>query len=135
MPDRDKIIDSPSGGGFKYIQMPSGKLYSFGDAIHAADLAETAFARAIHRAFELRSDWPGQPERAAYIEMDYESIEWALDSMESYIVAARERLDKERGVKSQEERIALLRNTSGRTPEEAEAFQKKADELERKLKA
>jgi hypothetical protein len=64
--------------------------------------------------------------------MDLEQIEWALDSMDAYLHAVREHLEKERGVKSREERIALLRNVSGRTPEEAEAFLKKADELERR---
>jgi hypothetical protein len=129
----DNIFESD--GGLKYIRMPSGKLYSFGDAIRGADVAETAFARAISRAFKLLSDWPDEPERAAYRDMDYEEIEWALESMESYIAAAREHLDEQRGVKSQEDRIALLRNTTGRTPEEAETYRKKADELERKIKS
>jgi hypothetical protein len=118
--------------GFKYLRTPSGKLYTFNDMIHKADLAEHAFARAIARAFKLRPDWPGEPERATYRAMDLEQIEWALESMEAYIAAAREHLEKERGIKSREERIALLRNVSGRTPEEAEAFLKKADELERR---
>jgi hypothetical protein len=112
--------------------MPSGKMYSFAHVMHQADLAEHAFARAISRAFKLRPDWPGEPDRAAYREMDLEQIEWALDSMDAYLHAVREHLEKERGVKSREERIALLRNVSGRTPEEAEAFLKKADELERR---
>lgn len=128
----EKVIESD--GGFKYLRMPSGKLYSFEEAIHQADLAETAFARAISRAFRLRPDWPGEPDRAAYREDDFERIEWALESMEAYLTSAREYLDEQRGVKTQEERIALLRNTSGRTPEEAEAFRKKADELEGKLR-
>lgn len=127
----DRIIEGSSG--FKYIRMPSGKLYSFTEAIHQAGVAETAFARAIHRAFELLPGWPDEPEREAYRDMDYESIESALESMESYIAAARERLDKERGVKSQEDRIAKLRQVTGRTPEETEAFQKKADELQARL--
>lgn len=119
--------------GFKYLRMPSGKLVSFEGAIHAADLAESAFARAISRAFKLRPDWTGEPDRATYREMDFERIEWALEGMEAYISAVREFLNKERGVKSQEERIAALRNVEGRTPEEAAAFLRKADELERRL--
>lgn len=126
----EKIEES---NGFKYIRMPSGKMYSFAHVIHQAGLAEHAFARAISRAFKLRPDWPGEPDRAAYLEMDLERIEWALDRMDAYLHAAREHLDKVRGVKSQEERIALLRNTTGRTPEEAEAFLKKADELEQRI--
>jgi hypothetical protein len=106
MRDSDKIIESASGSGFKYIQMPSGKLYSFNDAIHAADVAQTAFARAISRAFDLLPDWPDEPDRASYRDMDYEQIEWALESMESYLAAAREHLVKQRGVKSREDRIA-----------------------------
>lgn len=128
----DKVEESEHG--FKYLRMPSGKLYSFQDAIHSADLAESAFARAISRAFKLRPDWTGESDRAAYREMDFERIEWALDGMAAYLASAREYLDQQRGVKSQEDRIALLRNTQGRTPEEAAAFHQKADELERKLR-
>lgn len=126
-----KIIES---NGFKYGRMPSGKLYSFYDAIHGADLAESAFARAISRAFDLLPDWPDEPNRVAYRDDDYERIEWALESMEAYVAAAREHLDKQRGIKSREERIVKLRATAGRTPEEAAAFRKKADELEARAK-
>lgn len=114
--------------------MPSGKLYSFADAIHAADLAQGAFARAISRAFKLRPDWTGEADRAVYREMDFERIEWALEGMEAYIASARAFLAEQRDAKSQEDRIAALRNVAGRTPEEAAAFLRKADELERKLK-
>lgn len=132
MMKREKIVEG--SGGFKYLHMPSGKVYSFQDAIHAADLAEGAFARAISRAFKLRPDWTGESDRAAYREDDLERIEWALEGMEAYLASVREYLDKQRGVKSKEDRIALLRNTTGRKPEEAKLFLKKADELEQELK-
>lgn len=132
MAESEKI--ETTDAGFKYIRFPSGKLYSFYDAVHGADVAETAFARAISRAFKLIPDWTGEQDRASYREMDYERIEWALDSMEACLRAVREYLDKQRGIKKVEERIALMRNTAGRTPEEAAEFRRKADQLESKLK-
>lgn len=51
----------------------------------------------------------------------------------SYVGAVRTHLDELRGNVTKRERIALLRNTDGRTPEEAAAFRRKADELEQAL--
>lgn len=108
--------------GYKYIRLKSGRLLTFWDAIEAADRADTDLVRAVSRALKLAThDW------------DLERIEWFIDGLESWIGAVRGELEKRRGTKTQEERIALLRNTTGRTPEEAEAFRRKADELEARL--
>lgn len=108
--------------GIKFIRLKSGRLLSFWDAMDAADNADSDLVRAVSRAFKLAAhDW------------DLERIEWFIDTIESWTGAVREELEKRRGVKTKEERIALLRNTNGRTPEEAEAFHRKADELEEQL--
>lgn len=108
--------------GHKYVRLKSGRLLTYWDAMDAADRADSDLVRAVSRAFKLAAgDW------------DLERIEWFIDSLESWTGAVREELEKRRGVKTQEERIALLRNTNGRTPEEAEAFLRKADQLEEQL--
>jgi hypothetical protein len=61
-------------------------------------------------------------------------VERRVDDLEHYVAALRAHLGELHGKHSTRERIALLRDTSGRTPEEAEAFLRKADELERGLK-
>jgi hypothetical protein len=45
----------------------------------------------------------------------------------------RHHLEKERQDKAKRERIAAMRNTLGRTPEEAEMYLRKADKLEAEL--
>lgn len=97
-------------------------MFSFWDALEAAEKAEVDMVRAVSRAFKLTVE-----------DYDLERIEWFIDRLESYIGAVRDELEKRRGIHSQEERIALLRNTTGRTAEEAEAFERKANELEARL--
>lgn len=111
-------------GGFKFIRLKSGRLLGYWDAIRAAERANTSLSRAVSRAFKLADD-----------EYDLERLEWLVADVGAYAAALREAMDKRRGVKSQEERIALLRNTSGRTQGEAAVFTRKADELERRLEA
>lgn len=108
--------------GFKFIKLKSGRFITFWDALNQAKAADTDLSRAVSRAFKLAdSDW------------DLERLEWLVWDPESYTSALRETIDKRVGVKTQEERIALLRNTTGRTPEEAAEFNRKADELEQRL--
>lgn len=109
--------------GYRYIRLKSGRRISFWDAIRAAEVAETDLGRAVSRVFKLVDD-----------DYDLERLEWFVENLERYLGAIRREIEKRRGVKTQEERIALLRNTSGRTPEEAVVFRRKADELERRLK-
>jgi hypothetical protein len=108
--------------GPKFIRLKSGRLLSFWDAITAGESAQSALVRAFSRSFKLAAD-----------DWDLERIEYRIDGLELWIAAVRAELEKRRGVQSQKERIALLRNTTGRTPEEAEAFLRKADELEERM--
>lgn len=108
--------------GYKYIRLKSGRLLTFWEAVTAGERAETDLMRAVSRAFKLADD-----------DWDLERIEYRIDGLERWIAAVRAEIAKRRGVQNQRERIALLRNTTGRTPEEADAFRRKADELEARL--
>lgn len=110
--------------GFKYIRLKSGRMITFWDCIEAAESAHTDMVRAVSRAFKLARD-----------DDDLERIEWFIDHLEEYSTALRRHMIKQRGKLSKRDRIKRLRNTHGRTPEEAELFKRKADQLERKLES
>lgn len=119
--DYDKVVKR---GTHKYIEAKSGRLLSFFDIIRLADAAHSDFVRSISRAFKtLREDW------------DLEAIERRLDQAEEYITSCRRVLEERRKLIRDREKVEALRNTTGRTAEEAAAFRRKADELERKLEA
>ncbi len=123
----DRIIEK---GGHKFIQIKGGRLVTFWNMMGAAERAQTDFSRAFSRAFKLavaNSD----PEMADY---DLERAEWLIDRLDNYVHAMRHAIEEQRGTRSREDRIALLRNTTGRTPAEAAAFQRKADQLEAELR-
>jgi hypothetical protein len=122
--ETDKVKER---NGFKFITLKGGRTISFLDALKAAESGHTAISTAISRAFKLRHD---DPELG---EWDLERIEWFLDELERYIGAMRKHLERERSTQRAEERIAALRSTQGRTPEEASAYLAKADALERRL--
>lgn len=111
-------------GGYKFFKLKSGRLVTFWDMHRAAERAHTELRRAVSRAFKI-----------AYDDYDLERLDWFLEDTESYLHHVRGEIEKRRGVRTQEERIALLRNTDGRTPDEAAAFHRKADELEAALRA
>lgn len=119
MREPDKIEESH---GRKFIRLKTGNLLSFWDVMSQVEGAHTRLGRAFSRAFNLATD-----------EYDLERLEWRLEQLEDHLGALRKHLDEVRGVNSVRERIALLRNVDGRTPEEAEAFIRKANELERRL--
>lgn len=97
-------------------------MLTFWDAVSDVERARTDLGRAFSRTFKLaREEW------------DMERVEWLVESLEDYAVALRVHLESNRGTQTVRERIALLRNTDGRTLEEAETFRAKADELERRL--
>ena len=98
--------------------------------------AEQGFKKAVNtmhtwasRAFHLAAATPDPQIREYHLE----HFEWELDNIETWLGYLREELQKQSGRLRVEERIALLRQVDGRTPEEAEAFRRKADELERKM--
>jgi uncharacterized small protein (DUF1192 family) len=122
----DRVEETASflGGTYKFIKLKSGRRMTFWDAMDEAEKADTALTTAISRCFKLADG-----------DYDLERIEWKIDKLESYIGALRKYLEELQGVKEVEERIALLRNVTGREPEEAKRFLAKADELEAKLSA
>lgn len=115
--------------GHKVIRLGSGRLIEYWGAVKAAESARTSLARAVSRAFKLAGS-NADGELAAY---ELERLEWFVDRLEWWMRAVREEIEKRRGSQTVRERIALLRNTKGRTPGEAAAFRAKADELERRL--
>lgn len=110
--------------GFKYIKLKSGRFVTFWNMIDAAESAHTDLARAISRAFKLVDN-----------DYDLERLQWLAERLEEHAHHLMQEIEKRRGVKTQQERIALLRNTSGRTPEEAEAYRRKADQLEAEMQS
>ena len=105
--------------GLKFLKLKSGRFVSFWNMLDAAESAHTDLARCLSRAFKLAGD-----------DYDLERLEWFVERLEGHTHALRHEIEKRRGIKTREERIALLRNTSGRTPEEAAAYRAKADALE-----
>jgi polyhydroxyalkanoate synthesis regulator phasin len=111
--------------GFRYTVLDTGRIVWFQDALREAEAGKAKVSRWLSRAVKLIG--------GEYGDLDEERVEWFLDDLEMLIRAHREEAEKRTGRRSAEERIALLRNTTGRTPEEAEAFRSKATELERRL--
>lgn len=117
----DAVIEM---NGFKFVRLRTGRLLTFWDCLAQARSGRSTLSTGVSRAFKTaREDY------------DLETLEWLLDDVESYVIHVRQEIEKRRGIKSKQDRIALLRNTTGRTPEEAEAFHRKADELEAELEA
>lgn len=116
-------------GGHKFIRLKSGRRLHFWDAIREVERADTDLSRAFSRAFKLAGT-NSDPDLAAY---ELERLEDRVRRLEWYLGSLRTEIDRRLGVIGQRERIALLRNTNGRSPEEAAAFARKADELERRL--
>lgn len=115
--------------GYNYIRNKAGDLLGFWDTLTAVDRAHTALATAMSRAFKLAiANAKDDPDH-----YDLERLDSALWNLEDYLRHMRGELDREMGVVGLRERIALLRNVDGRTPEEAEAFRRKADELQQRL--
>lgn len=115
--------------GHAFIRMKSGRHLTFWDCLGEAERADTDLHRAISRAFKLAL----ADADADIREYNLERLEWLIDSLENYAGALRERLGKHRTVHDTRERVSLLRNVEGRTPEEAAEFLRKADELEGRL--
>lgn len=117
--------------GLKYVQLPSRRVM-FWDALDDARKAWTPLRRHVNRAFTLITD-PDPNDDLDMHEYDLERLEWFIDDLNNWTAAIRKEIDERRGTLKVQERIALLRNTSGRTPEEAAAFLAKADQLEKEM--
>lgn len=117
--------------GFKYIRLKSGRMITFWDCLEAAESAQSDMVRAVSRAFKLARDGDGEDDDDDLgRDDDLERIEWFIDALEDYTAALRRHLDERLATVSKRDRIKRLRNTAGRTPEEAALFKQKADELE-----
>lgn len=110
--------------GFKFIQLKGGRRVSYWDMRKAAERADSNLIRAISRCLKLQDR-----------DYELEDLEWYIRGLHEWVHAVEAEVRKRQGGKTVEERIALLRNTDGRTPEEAAMFEAKADELEQRLKA
>ncbi len=122
----ERVIDHR---GHKYIRLKTGRLVGFWPMFEAAERARTDLSRAASRAFKLAV----ANEDPAMMEYDLERLEWFVQGVDDWSQSMRGAIEKRRGVKTQEERIALLRNTTGRTPAEAAAFERKANMLEARM--
>lgn len=111
----DRIVEK---GGHKFIKLKSGRMMTFWDAYSEAKTARTTLATATSRMFRLEGPY------------DFDWLERHVDKLEEYVSALRAHLNTMKSEQAQRERIGKLRNTTGRTPEEAAEFLKKADELE-----
>ncbi len=96
-------------GGHKYIKLKSGRLVTFWNMMDAAERAQTDLSRSFSRAFKLVVANNDQ-EIADY---DLARLEWFIDRLDSYVHAMRHAIEKQRATRLQEDRIALLRNTTG----------------------
>ena len=110
--------------GFKFIKLKSGRQITFWDALDATKAAHTALGLGVSRALKLVDDSD---------ELDLDRLETFVWHLEAHVAAIRAEIERRRGVRFAEERIARLRMTAGRTPEEAAMFCRKADELEQRL--
>lgn len=111
--------------GHKYIRLKSGRLVSFWEMVTAFERAQTELTRAFSRAFKLAV--------ANASDYDMERLAWLVETLDSYTHEMGHAIDEHCDIKTQEERITLLRNMTednGCTPAEAAAFQAKANQLE-----
>jgi hypothetical protein len=108
--------------GFKYLELKSGRRVMFWDAKNEADDHYSSMIRWVSRMFKLAND-----------ESDLNRIDNFVWHLESLVGAYRAELERLNVRKSKEERIAQLRDVSGRTPEEAALYLAKADQLEAEL--
>jgi hypothetical protein len=119
---------SDDGDVFKRLKLDGGKKwYSWYDCEHRLKLAGWQVAHWFERALSTRTDWTDAESRKD----DLDHLRWRLDEITTIIERAQQELDKLEGVSRKAERIAKLRNVTGRYPEEAAAFLAHADRLER----
>lgn len=124
-PDEFHEMDS----GLPYVQLPSRAVFAW-HAIDDAKKAWTPMRRHISRAISLIRRTRDMEMR----EYDLERLSWFVEEVERWAALLREEIDHLRGPDlTRRRRIELLRNNTGRTPEEAAAFNAKADQLEREV--
>lgn len=103
-----------------------GKRYTHHECERRLEAAVHAMMRWFHRSIKTRTTWNEADMNAAEVR----DLRRVLDELQEYAEAVQQELDRIEGVNHKAERIAALRNVTGRTPEEAAAFLAKAAALE-----
>jgi hypothetical protein len=114
-------------GTFKWLVTDRGR-YSHDECERRLRTAVRGMQRWFGRSFRTLTDWKDKDMR----DHEVQHLRNILDDMMTYAEVVQQELDRIEGVNRKSERIAALRNVAGRTPEEAEAFIRKAEELEGK---
>ena len=114
--------------GHRFITLKSGRVVSFLDAQREAEDHLASLYR-----WELRMEKLADVKDKDLNEWYWEQVEWFIDKVDALVGYSRDEIKKHNTRKSKEERIAALRNVTGRSPEEAAAFLAKADQLEKEL--
>lgn len=124
-----RIQESTNADGdvFRHLVLDGGGQYSNLDCIGKTEQASRAFGRWFYRSMLTATKWSDP----VLSESDTERLGWMLDEMETYIASARQGLAERQEAQRRVEKVKALRRIAGRTPEEAEAYLAKADELER----
>jgi hypothetical protein len=128
----EKVFMTDSG--FKYLNLKSGRRVMFFHATDEVKKCMTPLYRWTSRMFKL-VDSPDKD----IAESNWDTLDWRLFEIESWIKAVREHYEKEHGVvrkeRNKRDRILALREIAGRTPEEAAMFLAKADQLEQEMES
>ena len=119
-----------AGDVFRSLVTDSGSLYGNLECRRKAEQATRAFERWFQRTLETATVW-ADPD---FVSDDAEQLGWVLDDLERVLRMARSKLEAREGVQREERKIAALRQTAGRSPDEAATYLAKADELERALR-
>lgn len=117
----EKVIESH---GVKFIQLETGRLISFYDALKEAEAGQRKLWRWTSRINKLASD-----------DIDLERYEWFVDDIEGFVRIHREEIRKRRGSIKIEDRIKLLETMTterGATLGEQENARRAIETLRRK---
>jgi len=113
-------------GIFRTFTTDKGKWYSHNDCERELKAAVRKTQRWFSRSIRTLTVWNDKDMR----DMEIGDLRWVLEDITTYAEAVQQELDRIEGVDRKEERIKALRDVSGRTPEEAALYLRKAEELE-----
>lgn len=122
---RHEKVEETTGifGGVRLITLKSGRKVSFWEAEREQQSSLSDLQRWMSRMGKLA-------EGEEFLE---DALERRVDEVEEWVKAWRRELEKRAERERTREKIAALRDTTGRTPEEAALYAKKADQLEARL--
>lgn len=104
------------------------KRYTHYDCERRFKSAVEAVMRWGYRTLKTRTSWGDDADMNAY---ELREIRWRLSELQEWIASMEAQLDQIEGVDRLAERIQLLRNVAGRTPEESAIYLAKAEQLEK----